>query len=388
MRQLLAAVLTVGVVMGGLVGCKDRSTNGDGSSGGTQATGAEIPVGEYGSMTGDTATFGQSTHNGIQLAVDQANAAGGVLGKPIKLISEDDQSKTDEAVSAVQKLINRDKVVAVLGEVASKRSLAAGNVCQKFKVPMLSPSSTNPAVTEVGDYVFRACFTDDFQGLVGAQFAQKKNWKKVAILTDVNNDYSKGLAKFFRQGYQGKGELVADESYREGDRDFKAQLTRIKGTNPDAVYAPGYYTDIGLILRQARELGLDVPFFGGDGWDSPETLKLGTVVNGCFYTNHCSIDDPNPALQKLVKEYRAKYNADPDAMAITGYDAAMLLFDAIKRAGKADSTAIRDALAATKDFPASTGAMTIDANRNARKPIVVLEIRDGKQIPVESIVPQ
>jgi branched-chain amino acid transport system substrate-binding protein len=383
MRRLLAGVLTVGVLVGGLVGCKDRA-----GTAGAEATGSEIPIGEYGSMTGDTATFGQSTHNGILLAVEQTNAAGGVLGKQIKLISEDDQSKTDEAVSAVQKLISRDNVVAILGEVASKRSLAAGNVCQKYHIPMLSPSSTNPAVTEVGDYIFRACFTDDFQGLVGAQFAAKRGWKKVAILTDVNNDYSKGLAKYSKQGYEGKGDLVADESYREGDRDFKAQLTRIKAANPDAVYAPGYYTDIGLILRQARELGLTVPFFGGDGWDSPQTLKLGAVVNGCFYTNHCSIDDPRPSLQKLVKEYREKYNTDPDAMAITGYDAAMLLFDAIKRAGKAESSAIRDALAATKDFPASTGPISIDENRNARKPIVVLQIENGKQIPVESIVPE
>jgi branched-chain amino acid transport system substrate-binding protein len=330
----------------GVAGCKDR---GAGGGGGAVATGSEIPIGEYGSMTGDTATFGQSTHNGITLAVEQINAAGGVLGKQIKLVSEDDLSKTDEAVSAVQKLINRDKVVAILGEVASKRSLAAGGVCQKYGIPMLSPSSTNPAVTQVGDCVFRACFTDDFQGIVGAQFAAKRGWKKVAILTDVNNDYSKGLAKFFRQGY---------------------------------------YTDIGLMLRQAREVGLTVPFFGGDGWDSPETLKLGPVANGCFYTNHCSIDDPLPSLQKLVAAYREKYKSDPDAMAITGYDAAMLMFDAIKRAGKAESGAIKGALAATKDFPASTGPMSIDANRNARKPIVILEIRDGKQLPVESIVPQ
>lgn len=385
-RTLLVGVLTFGAMalgmVGGVGGCKDKG----GAGGGVTAT--EIPIGEYGSMTGDTATFGQSTHNGIMLAVEETNAGGGVLGKQIRLISEDDQSKTDEAVSAVQKLINRDKVVAILGEVASKRSLAAGGVCQKYGIPMLSPSSTNPAVTEVGDYVFRACFTDDFQGLVGAQFAAKRGWKRVAILTDVNNDYSKGLAKFFRQGYEGKGELVADESYREGDRDFKAQLTRIKGTSPDAVYVPGYYTDIGLILRQARELGVMVPFFGGDGWDSPQTLKLGAVVNGCFYTNHCSIDDPRPELQKLVAAYREKYQIDPDAMAITGYDAAMLLFDAIERAGTAEPKAIRDALASTKEFPASTGPLTIDEKRNARKPIVVLEIRDGKQVPVESIVPQ
>jgi branched-chain amino acid transport system substrate-binding protein len=206
---LLSAALSASLFFTG-IGCKDRGGSRD------QSNAADIAVGEYGSMTGSTATFGQSTHNGIMLAVEQTNAAGGVLGKPIRLISEDDQSKPDEAVSAVQKLINRDKVVAVLGEVASKRSLAAGNVCQKEEIPMLSPSSTNPAVTEVGDYIFRACFTDDFQGLVGAQFAVKRNWKKVAVLTDVNNDYSRGWPSFSARGTPGRGRSLPTSSTAKG----------------------------------------------------------------------------------------------------------------------------------------------------------------------------
>jgi branched-chain amino acid transport system substrate-binding protein len=321
------------------------------------------------------------------LAIEQINAEGGVLGRKIRVISEDDQSKADEAVNAVQKLINRDGVVAIIGEVASKRSLAAGSVCQKYKIPMLSPASTNPEVTRTGDYIFRTCFTDDFQGKVGGQFALRRGWKNVAILTDVNNDYSKGLAHFFRAVYGKSGNIVADESYREGDKDFKAQLTTIKGKNPDAVFLPGYYTDVGLILRQARELGLNVPFFGGDGWDSPETLTLGKVVDGCFYSNHYSPEDPRPEVQAFLKAYEAKYNKIPDAMATLGYDAARVMADAIKRAGKADPKAIRDALAQTKDFSGASGIITIDAERNAKKPAVILEIRDGKTHLVDTIQP-
>ncbi|MCC6422607.1 MAG: ABC transporter substrate-binding protein [Phycisphaerales bacterium] len=359
--------------------CKQKSGQRDNSTG-------DILIGEYGSMTGPTATFGQSSHEGLMLAIEQINAEGGVLGRKIKIISEDDQSKADEAVNAVQKLINRDGVVAIIGEVASKRSLAAGSVCQKYKIPMLSPASTNPEVTKTGDYIFRTCFTDDFQGKVNGQFALRRGWKNVAILTDVNNDYSKGLAHFFREVYGKSGNIVADESYREGDKDFKAQLTKIKGTNPDAVFLPGYYTDVGLILRQARVLGLNVPFFGGDGWDSPDTLTLGDVVNGCFYSNHYSPEDPRPEVQAFLKAYQAKYNKTPDAMATLGYDAARVMADAIKRAGKADPKAIRDALAQTRDFAGASGIITIDAERNAKKPAVILEIRDGKTHLVDTIL--
>ena len=383
MHRLLASLL----IALALIGCKRQA--------GSAAAGNTIPVGEYGSMTGTEATFGLSTHEGIMLAIDQINATGGVLGKPINIISEDDQGSQDEAVTAVKKLINRDNVVAVLGEVASSNSLAGGAVCQDAKIPMISPSSTNPHVTENKDFVFRTCFTDDFQASVGAQFATKQGWKNIALLTAVDSDYSKGLANFFRQDFTPSGgTLVADESYSKTDRDFRAQLTKIKAANPDAVYLPGYYTQIVLIVRQARDLGLNCPFFGGDGWDSEETLKLGSIANGCYFTNHYSPDEQRPEVKAFVDAYQAKYkNPDgspkvPDAMAVTGYDAARVLCDAIKRAGTTDSQPLRDAIASTKDFAGASGVITVDENRNARKPIVILEIRDGKTRIADMIQPK
>lgn len=381
MRRSLPFLLVGAVLWLGIAGpgCKDdRGGNPN-----------EIVIGEYASLTGATATFGTSSHDGAVLAIDEVNKAGGLLGKQIKLITADDRSDAQEANTAVQKLISRDKVVAILGEVASKRSLAGATVCQKFQVPMLSPASTNPTVTQVGDYIFRICFIDDFQGKVGAEFAHKKGWKKVALFTDVANDYSKGLAKAFRESYPGpNGQIVIEESYREGDNDFKAQLSKIKSAGADAVYLPGYYTDVGKVLRQAREIGLNVPVFGGDGWDSPETLKLGSVANNCFYTDHYSPDDDRPEAQKFQKAFQARYGRTPDAMAVLGYDAARVLMDAIKRAGKAEPKAIRDALAQTKDFPGATGTITIDANRNALKPIVILELKDGRVHKVDAIEPK
>jgi len=347
----------------------------------------EIVLGEYASMTGDTATFGQSSHKGLVLAIEQANKAGGVLGKKIKLITEDDQSNQDQANSAVQKLISRDKVIAIVGEVASSRSLAGGSVCQKSKVPMLSPASTNNTVTEIGDYIFRICFTDDFQGAVCGRFATKKGWTKIAMLVDVKQDYSKGLAKSFRDSYK-TGSIIIEEGYKSGDRDFKAQLTKLKGLSPDSVFVPGYYGDAILIIRQAREIGLNVPLFGGDGWDSPETLKLGSIGNGCYYTDHFHREDPRPEVKKFISDFHARYGEDPDAMAVLGYDAGGVMIDAIKGAGKAEPAAIRDALAATKDFPGVTGKITIDEKRNARKPIVILELRDGATHLAETISPQ
>jgi branched-chain amino acid transport system substrate-binding protein len=235
-------------------------------------------------------------------------------------------------------------------------------------------------VTKDKQYIFRVCFTDDFQGMVGAQFGIKKGWKRVAVLTCADSDYSKKLAESFKNSFSPSGTIVADETYNKDDKDFTAQLTRIQASNPDAVYLPGYYTNVVLILRQAREnLSLKVPFFGGDGWDSTETLKLGPIADGCYFTNHYSPDDPSPRVQDFIKAYQAKYGGEtPDAMAITGYDAAEVLCDSIKRAGKIDRDAIRDAISQTKDFPGASGIITIDANHNARKPIVILEIRDGK----------
>lgn len=355
-----------------------------------RSSGDEILIGEYGSLTGTTATFGQSTDNAIQMAFDEINAAGGLLGKKVKVLVEDDQSKPEEAATAVTKLINQNHVVAMLGEVSSSRSLAAAPICQANGVPMISPSSTNPRVTQVGDYIFRVCFIDPFQAEVGARIAwETLKLKKVAILSDVRNDYSVGLQTFFRQHFkQLGGEIVAEQSYSEGDSDFRAQLTQIKSANPEAIYVPGYYTEVATIARQARELGIAVPLIGGDGWDSPRLWEIGgEALNGCYFSNHYSVDDPAPAVQKFVTDYRKRYNQTPDALAALGYDAARILADAITRAGATSGDRIRDALAATKSFQGVTGQITINAERNAVKPAVVLKIENGKFVYVDTIKP-
>ncbi|MGD1277209.1 MAG: ABC transporter substrate-binding protein [Tepidisphaeraceae bacterium] len=365
---LVAAMFTI-------AGCKKQP----GSS-------SEILIGEFDSLSGSTAVFGQGTHNGIVLAVEQINAAGGVLGKPVRVIAEDDRGNQDEAVSVVKKLIDRDNVLAVLGEVASTRSLAGGGVCEQAHVPMISPSSTNPDVTKNRNYVFRVCFTDDFQGSVGAQFAIRKGWKRVAIFSCANSDYSKKLSYFFKESFAKSGQIVAEETYRDSDKDFMAQLTHIQSQNPDAVYLPGYYSEVDLILRQARNnLGFKAPFFGGDGWDG---ATLDANSEGCFFTNHYSPEDPRPSVQAFIAAYKAKYGQIPDAFGITGYDAARVLCDAIRRAGSTDRDAIRDAIASTKDFPGAGGSITIDANHNAKKPIAILEIRGGKTHLADMIQPE
>lgn len=364
--SLVAAAL---LLIGSTSGCKR-----DGNTGSAD----EIRIGQYASMTGSTATFGQSSDEGVRLAEEQINAAGGILGKKVRVITEDDRSVSEDAVNAVSKLINRDKVVAVIGEVASKRSLAGAGVCQAAGVPMLSPASTNPEVTRAGDFIFRICFTDDFQGRIGAVFAKDKGWKRIAILTDVANDYSKGLAKAFKENIDASS-IVAEENFKEGDKNFEAQLNKLKAANPDAVYLSSYYTEVGLILTQARRLGLNVPFFGGDGWDSPMTLK-NPATQGCYYSDHYAADWPRPQTLTFVKAYQAKYGKSPDAMAVLGYDSMLVMAEAIKKAGKAEPKAIRDALAKIKDFPGASGDITIDANRNVSKSIVVLKIQDNKAV--------
>jgi len=362
----------------------------------TSCTGAksdstsEIVIGEFGSLTGTTATFGISTKNGIDMAVDDLNKAGGLLGKKVRVIVEDDQGKPEEAQTVVTKLITKDQVMAVLGEVASSRTMAAAPVAQQNGIPLISPSSTNPKVTEIGDYIFRVCFIDPFQGLVMAKFAANTlKVKKVAILRDIKNDYSVGLAEVFADNFKKMGgNIVANESYSEGDTDFSAQLTSIKSKNPEAVFMPGYYTEVGLVVRQARKLGLNIPFMGGDGWDSPSLVQIGgDAVNGSYYSNHFSVSDPSPKIQKFVADYKARYSVTPDALAGLGYDAASVLFDAIKRANSTDGAKVRDAIASTKDFDGITGKITIDKDRNAVKPAVVLEVKDGKLQYVETITP-
>lgn len=339
-----------------------------------------VLIGEVGSMTGSEATFGTSTHNGIMLAVKEVNDAGGIKGRKVEIISLDDQGKPDEAATAVTKLITQNKVTAILGEVASSRSLAMGPIAQKNKIPMISPSSTNPKVTEVGDYIFRVCFLDPFQGTVMAKFAADTlKVKKVAILRDVKNDYSVGLANFFTEVFKKMGgQIVADVSYSANDIDFKSQLTKIRGQKPDAIFVPGYYTEVGLIGRQARELGIKVPLMGGDGWDSPKLLEIGgKALEGSYFSNHYSAEAASPQVKEFAKKFQDTYKAESDGLAAMGYDAALVLFDAMKRAKSWGTKDLRDAIAATRDFQAVTGKITIDSKRNAVKSAVVLKVSKG-----------
>jgi branched-chain amino acid transport system substrate-binding protein len=352
---------------------------------------AEIKVGEVASLTGKEAAFGQSSHKGTVLAIEELNAAGGVLGEKIDLITEDNGSKSGESVTAAKKLIARDKVVALLGEVASSRSLEMAPVAQAFRIPMISPSSTDPKVTQIGPYVFRVCFVDKFQGAAIAKFArQTLKVDRVALLSSVSSAYSVGLAKYFREAFVASGGNIAiEQKFSEGDKDFNAQLTAIKAANVQAICVPAYYTEAALISKQARALGLTIPLFGGDGWEAPQLLEIGgDAVNGIYYTTHFSPENSSPAVQTFIAKFRKRWDGEtPDAMAALGYDSAELLADAIKRAGSTKAAAIRDAIAHTKNFPGVTGNITIDAERNPTKAAVVVTVKDGKFKFVETIEP-
>ena len=346
-----------------------------------------IRVGQFASLTGAQATFGQSTDKGVQLALEEINGSGGVLGQPIRVITKDNQSKPGETSTAVRELITRDKVVAIIGEVASGRSLEAAPIAQRSGIPMISPASTNEKVTEAGDHIFRVCFIDPFQGSVCAKFARKLGSTKAAILTDVSKDYSLGLAKSFKQEFVKEGgTITGEQSYSGGDKDFSSQLTAIKAANPQVVFLPAYYTEAPLIIRQARQLGITVPFIGGDGWDSPELASVGgAAVEGCYFSNHFSNQSTDPHVVAFVTAYRKKYNEDPDAMVALGYDALHLLADAMKRAGSSDPAKVNAAIAATKDFQGVTGKITLDEHRNPNKPAVMLQVKNGKFTYVETL---
>jgi branched-chain amino acid transport system substrate-binding protein len=351
-----------------------------------------IKIGEYASLSGKEASLGQSSHQGTLLAIERINAAGGVLGKQLELIVEDTQSKAGESGTAVRKLISRDKVVAILGEVASSRSLEGAPIAQAAKVPMVSPASTNPQVTEVGDYIFRVCFIDPFQGPVMAKFALTTlKARRIAILSSSSSAYSVGLAKYFKEAFlAGGGQVVAEPKYTEGDKDFKAQLTAIKATGVDAIFSPGYYNEGALIVKQARDLGITVPVFGADSWEAEALMELGgKAVEGAYLCSHYSPQDPSPRVQEFVAAYKERWGSGfaPDSNASLGYDSVLVLVDAIERAGSTDRAKIRDALAATKDFPAVTGTITINEKRDASKNAVIVTVRNGTFQFVESIAP-
>jgi branched-chain amino acid transport system substrate-binding protein len=360
--------------------CKKKD-DGSSSSGSGKSDATEIVIGHYGSMTGSTAHFGQDTDKAARLAVDQLNAAGGVLGKKLRIVTLDTRGDGAEAANAVTRLIDVEKATAILGEVASSLSLQGGPIAQRRKIPMVSPSSTNPKVTQIGDYVFRACYIDPFQGKVMAQFArQTLKLDKVAILKDVKNDYSLGLADAFQKAFTAAGgTIAAEQSYSQGDTDFSAQLTAIKSSGAQAIWVPGYYAEVGAIARTAARLGVKMPLMGGDGWDAPELFTIGgDALNGSYFSNHFAPDQASPTAQKFVADFKAKYGQLPTGLGALGYDGIMIIADAIKRAGKVEPSAIRDALAATKDLETVTGKITMDKDRNPEKSVVVLKIDAGK----------
>ncbi|HEY5079855.1 MAG TPA: ABC transporter substrate-binding protein [Opitutaceae bacterium] len=350
-----------------------------------------IKVGEYASLTGKEASFGQSSNKGIVMAIAEINAAGGVLGRKLELFTEDNQTIPGQSATAAKILISRDKVIALLGEVSSGRSLEAAPIAEAAKVPMIAPAATNPKVTQVGSYIFRVCFIDPFQGTVMAKFAGTElKAKRVAIISSVSNAYSVGLAKFFREKFVADGGVIpVEQKYSEGDKDFRAQLTAIRAAGCDAVFVPGYYTEAALIVRQARELGLTMPFLGGDGWVASQLLEIGgDAMNGCYYSTHFSPENDNAIVRKFVAAYKARWGDEtPDAFAALGYDAVEVLADSIRRAATTDEPMLRDALAATKDFSGATGLTTIDANRDASKPATIIAIRDGKLTFLETVAP-
>jgi len=349
-----------------------------------------IKIGHYGSLTGSEATFGQSTSNGLRLAIAAFNDAGGLNGKRIELIEYDTKGEAKEAGAVVTRLVTRDKVVAVVGEVASTLSLAGAPICQANGVPMISPSSTNPKVTQQGDMIFRACFIDPFQGYVCAKFAyENKKFKTAAILLDQSQAYSVGLAEEFEKAFIKLGGTISiTQQYNRGEQDFTARLTAIRAVNADVIFVPGYYTDVANIAIQARKLGITAPLLGGDGWDSAKLTEIGgKAVEGSFYSNHASPDDPSEAFQSFVRKYKDEYGAAPDALGALGYDTGNLLFDAMKRAKSLDGKDLAASIGATKDFKGATGVIRMNEKRDAVKSAVILEIKDGRPQYVTTVNP-
>ncbi|MFZ5968073.1 MAG: ABC transporter substrate-binding protein [Bacillota bacterium] len=375
-KKLMAYLIIIALVGSFMTGCATKSSE-------TAAKESEeIKIGAVLPLTGDVATFGESSKNALELLKEEVNSNGGVLGKKITFIYEDDENKPASSANAAQKLINNDNVVGLIGSVASKCSLAIGPIANAAKIPMITPTSTNPKVTtEGGEYVFRACFIDPFQGTVLAKFATEDlKAKKAAVLYDVANDYTKGLAEFFKKGFEELGgEIVAFETYNTGDTDFNAQLTNIKNTNPDVLLLPDYYNTVGLIAKQARALGIEAAFLGGDGWDSPDLFTVGgDAVNNGYFSNHFSPDDTSEEVVVFRKAFEAKYSKTPDALAGLAYDAGKILLAAIEKAGTTEGEKVKDALKAT-DMTVVSGHVYYDEDRNPIKGAVIIKTEDGKQ---------
>lgn len=357
-----------------------------------------IKIGGNYELSGQVASFGNSAKNGINLYIEEVNAKGGVLGKKIEFICLDNKSEATEAASVASRLINQDKVVGILGAITSGNTLGFAQISMDNKIPTMTTGGTNPDVTvdpntgKVRDYLFRSVFIDPFQGTVMATFATNTlGAKTAAVFVENNSPYSKGLAEFFVKAFEEQGgKVIAKEAFLTEDQDFNATLTKIKAAKPDVIFVPAYYEQVGKIVKQGRDLGITVPFMGGDGWDSPKLVEIAgaKALEGCFFSNHYSPDSEDPAVQEFVKNYKAKYNNEtPDALAALAYDAAILFVKAIEQAGSADPEKIKDALASIKDVQAVTGKYTFDANHNPVKGAAILELKEGKQVFKEQINP-
>jgi branched-chain amino acid transport system substrate-binding protein len=386
-KKLVGVFMSLMITAGLMVGCNGGTQNaGTNSSDNNGGGGDTIKIGANLELSGGVASYGQSIAEGLELAIEEINKEG-INGKKIELVKVDNKSDAAEATSGAIKLISQDKVVAIIGAATSTNTLAQVQVAQDNKIPLITPTGTNPTVTnkdgKVNDFVFRTCFIDPFQGTVAAKFAiDDLKVKNAAILIDSSSDYSKGLASSFKKAFEENGgKIVAEEAYVAKDTDFRATLTRIKSANPEFLFLPGYYEEVGLIVKQARELGIKVPIMGGDGWDSPTLVEIAgpEALNNTFITNHYSSGDPDPKIQDFVKAFKAKYNKSPDAFNALGYDTAYFLADAIKRAGDADPVKIKEALAQTKDLSLVSGTLTLDENHDPIKSAAILEYKNGEQ---------
>lgn len=385
-KKWLGATLAVAMSATLLAGCggekKAASTN-------------EIKIGGNFELTGNVANYGQSTMNGVKLAFKEVNDKGGVNGKKINMIIADNKSEPAEAANATTKLITQDKVVAVIGPVTSSSLIATAQIATDKKVPVLTPTATSPKVTfdngKVREMIFRSCFIDPFQGEVMARFAANSmKVKTAAIYVDNSSDYSKGLAEVFRSAFTKLGgQIVAEEAFLQKDTDFKSAITKLKASNPDVIFIPAYYQEVGMIVKQAREMGVTIPLIGTDGWDSPKLAEIAgaAALNNTFFSNHYSSEDKDPRIQAFVEAYKKEYNQMPDALAVLGYDGALMMIDALKRAGSEEPKKIQEALVATKNLQVATGVLTLDDKHNPVKSAVIIEMKEGKQTFKEKVNP-
>jgi branched-chain amino acid transport system substrate-binding protein len=379
MRYALMLLIAAGFVAAvAATGCKKTED---------PTTADDIKVGVFLSLSDKNADFGKTTLNGIQLAVDQVNASGGVNGKKITLVTKDTRSSPEQAQTVAKELATQDKVAVAIGSVESGQSIKAAPVFQEAGIPMVSPSSTNPDVTKQGDCIFRVCYLDDFQGAACAAFAFKDlGFRKAAIIFAQDDDYSKGLADFFRTSFKGMGGSIVEEAAFQGNAsEFKDQVTKIAAANPDVIFAPVYYSSIGLIARDFRKQGVQAPLLGGDGWESPQLIQLaGETLEGCYFGYHYDPEDSDPKVQGYLKDYKEKFGTEPNSLSALGYDAVYTVVKAIELGGGASPAQIKDGLTKVKDFHGVTGTYSIDANRNAQKAITMLKIggTDLKKVKV------